>query len=328
MNWVRENKFLTGFIAVMVIGAGALGYLLYTAWGTYSDTSDQYNSQAAELNRLQGLTPYPDPANLSKYKAERDDLIDATHTLATSLAQMELPVEPLTPSEFQDRLRTTLIDLTAQAGKVGVKLPDHFAMDFDVYQSQQPLPAAAAPLGRQLAALQIAMNILVNEHIDSLTLLKRTPVAQEGGASAKKPGFGFGNGGGGNNRSKGGPLVEKNSFEIDFVSTQASLQRVLNDFASSDKQFFITRTLVVANSNPKPISKADAEATPPPAAPPAAPAAGQPAISGSDTNTDTSSATYLKFIVGTEKVNVAMRVEMVTFNPPDKSTRTGGPAPR
>ena len=27
MNWIRENKFLSGFIAILVIGAGALGYL-------------------------------------------------------------------------------------------------------------------------------------------------------------------------------------------------------------------------------------------------------------------------------------------------------------
>ena len=37
MNWIKQNKFLSGFIAVMVIGVGALGYLLFTAKSRYDE---------------------------------------------------------------------------------------------------------------------------------------------------------------------------------------------------------------------------------------------------------------------------------------------------
>jgi hypothetical protein len=118
--------------------------------------------------------------------------------------------------------------------------------------------------------------------------------------------------------------VEKYSFDVNFTSTQPAFQQVLNDFAACDKQFFITRTLVVENSNPKSISKADAAAATPTPAPTPDASAGQPAISGSDTTTDTSgSNNTLRFLVGTEKVNVAMRIDMVTFNPPEGSTGAG-----
>ena len=36
-------------------------------------------------------------------------------------------------------------------------------------------------------------------------------------------------------------------FEIRFVANQPAFQKVLNDFAASSKQFFITRTLIIEN---------------------------------------------------------------------------------
>jgi hypothetical protein len=304
MNWIRENKFLTGFIAILVIGAGALGYLLYSAYDTYSDVSDQYTETSTELNKLQAQDPYPDAANLAKFRAEHDQLLDATHTLATSLSQMVLPVENLTPSAFQDRLRTTLTTVVAKAGTAGVKLPTDFALDFNQYQTLQPAPAAAGPLGRQLAAVEIIMNILIDDHVESITALTRTKLPQEGGP-------------GGVRRR----LVDTYPFDIQFVSTQQSFQKVLNDVAASTTQFFITRTLLVDNSDPKPVAKV---AETPPPAPAAAAGAGPGPGAAAAAAPDTSGTNdRLAFVVGTEKLDVAMRIDMVTFNAPENSTRRG-----
>jgi uncharacterized membrane protein YgcG len=323
MNWIRENKFLTGFIAVMVIGVGVLGYLLYSAWSTYSDVSDQYTEKAGALHQLQIRVPYPDDANLAKYSAERDDFKDATHALADDLSKMVLPVEELSQSAFQDRLRETQSNVVAKADKQGVKLPAGFAMDFNKYLTSPPAAEAAGPLGRQLAALEIATDILLDEHVDSITSLTRTPLPQEGGAGGPGAGGGPGGGGpggggpgggrrgGGRRGGGGGGLVENYPFEIRFTSSQPVFQKVLNDFAASDKQFFITRTLIVENTNSKPVAKDQAAATPPPAA----------ATTGTDSGAPP--AAYLTFIVGTEKLNVAMQVEVVAFNPPEKSARPG-----
>ena len=310
MNWIRENKFLTGFIAVMVIGAGVLGYLLYTAWGAYTDVNEQFTAAASDLKQLETRVPYPTQDNLNKYRAERDDLIDSTHSLAENLSKMVLPVEELSPSAFQDRLRETVSAVTSKAAQGQIKLPDKFALDFDQYQSQPPSAAAAGVLGRQLTAINIVMNTLLDEHIESLVSITRTRLPQEGAAPAARPGAG-------NNKPGNAPaaaaLVEKVPFEVRFVATQQTFQKVLNDIAASDKQFFITRTLLVENSDPKPVSKA--VDTPGGGAPAGAAPGGAPATTGTDA--------FLKFLVGTEKTDVAMRVEMVTFNPPDKSARTG-----
>jgi len=314
MNWVRENKFLSGFIAILVVAAGVLGYLLFTAWGTYSDASDAYQTASTQLHQLENLSPYPDQNNLTKYKAELDDLKDATHNLAVNLSGMVLPVKEITPSAFQIQLRDTAAAIAEKAAKTGVKIPANFALDFDQYQQQPPPAAAAGPLGRQLVALNMAVNILLDSHVDEITSLGRTRLAEETGGPlhpAQHPGMP------GAAPGAAADLVQTSGIDIQFTSDQTALLSVLNRFASSDKQFFITRTLMVENSNPKPISKAiDTGA----GGPGGQPGGAQPGDAGAAATGGTDQG-FLQFIVGTEKVNVAMRVDMVTFNPPEKSTR-------
>jgi hypothetical protein len=336
MNWIRANKFLTGFIAVMVVGVGALGYLLYSSWNTYNDVTDQYTEQANALHQLQSRVPYPDEDNLAKYQQEKGAMVDATHALATQLSKMVLPIEDMTPSDFQDHLRVTAQAVNADAEKAHVKLPAKFALNFDQYQTSPPTDAAAAPLGRQLAALKIAMEILINEHVDEVTGLTRATLPQEGaaggggragggggfgggggggggrGGRGGRGGGGFGGGGGGlGTASGGGGLVETYPFEVRFTASQPAFQKVLNDFAASKEQFFITRNLVIENTNPKPVARDDSAATAPP-----------PATTGTDNGS--APGPELTFIVGTEKVAVVMRVDMVAFNPPAGSTTGRG----
>jgi hypothetical protein len=309
MNWVNENKFLAG--------SAVLGYLLYSAWGSYSDVTDQYNELANALHQLQVRVPYPDQANLTKYKAERDDLIDATHDLAARLSGLVLPVVEMTPSAFQDRLRDTVSAVVTEAQETNVQLPQHFSMDFEKYQTSPPAPEAAGPLGRQLAALKIVMDILIHERVDSVLSLDRVPLPQEGGGAHLEHGGGkFGHGG--EESSGGGALVEKFPFELRFTANQPAFQKVLNDLAASGSQFFITRTLLIENTDPKPVAKEPAGA---PAPPPPQPFAAGAATDTSGAPGGPAGGAYLKFIVGTEKLDVAMRVDMVAFNAPEKSAR-------
>lgn len=327
MNWVRENKFLSGFIAVMVIGVGALGFLLYTSWSNYSEVTDTFNEQASALHTLQSRIPYPDDNNLAKYKAEENDYIDATHDLAATLSGMVLPVKDLTPAGFQDELRQTVSDVTADAAKAGVKLPDKFYMDFDKYETSPPPAEVAGAMGRQLAALKLAVEIVINEHVDSIDGLQRTPFPQEAGTPANGGGghgggfggggFGGGGFGGGGRRGGGeGGLVEKFPFDLRFTASQPVFQKVLNDFAASTTQFFITRALLVENTNPKPTVKGAATPTPTPATT-GTDSSGTPDTSG------TNSAPSISYIVGEEKLNVDMRVDIVAFHPPASAVRPG-----
>ena len=132
MNWVRNNRFLAGFLAVLLIVGGVLTFLLVTAQGHYAEVSDQYDAQVKELQRLQGLTPFPDNGNLKKYEEVRQDYQAKVTELQTKLASLDLPLDnpPLTPLSFQDRLRKVVEDTVGKAQTAGVILPDGFLPRF------------------------------------------------------------------------------------------------------------------------------------------------------------------------------------------------------
>lgn len=331
MNWIQENKFLSGFLAAVIVGVGVFGYLLYSAMGAHEEISTRYTQQAAELKRLQGLQPYPDEENLKKVRDQKQAVTDATATLRATLSTMEFPVQPMTPEQFQDRLRAAVTDLTTKMKAANIQPPktDRFYMGFEEYQATLPKPEAAPLLGRQLQAIDFVLNVLVNNKVDALNAVRRTPLPEEGlpGATGAPSPAATGPGAAAKTAGKSGPggakqeLVSKLPFEVEFTSDQAKLRKSLNDIVSSKQQFYIVRSLVV--SNEKQAGPPKAEPTPvggDVAAPPPTDASGSPAPAASP-----SPAAQLRFVLGTEKVNVGMRVDVVSFAPAATPTPAAGP---
>ncbi len=121
--------------------------------------------------------------------------------------------------------------------------------------------------------------------------------------------------------------MEKVPFVVQFTADQGSFQRVLNDLAASTKQIFITRTLAITNTDPTPAVKA-ADTPAPAAAAAAAPVPGEAAASPTpaapaapDAAGGGGGGDFLKPVVGTEKVDVEMRIDIVDFNPPERGNR-------
>ena len=280
MKWIQENKFLAGFFAVLTVGVGVLGFLLYSSIGNYSEISDNYTRQATELKRLQNLVPYPDEVNLKKMGDEKDDYVAGIRKFEQDLSMLEFPLVPMRPEGFQDELKKTVNEVLDKANETGTKLPAKFYLGFDIYQTTLPKGEAAAPLDRELKAINHAVGIILAGKVDAITDIKRVSLPEEvdvRAASQKKP------------------LVAKYPFEITFVADQGRFRRVINDIVSSQKQFYIVRSLTVKNEKGKGPSRSE---------PTADPAAGE------------EGAGKLKFIVGTEKLTVTAKIEVVDFTPP------------
>src|ERR1043166_420311 len=161
----------------------------------------------------------------------------------------------MTPEAFQDTLRKSVIALADKAKKANVKLPDRFFMGFEDYQASLPKPEAAAKLGRQLQAVEYALNILVDNKVDAINALRRTPLPEEGlatgttgapgvaaggarggegeegepGGAGAARGAGPGGRGGGAGKAGQKQLVEKVPFEVEFISDPGKLRKSLND---------------------------------------------------------------------------------------------------
>jgi hypothetical protein len=132
--------------------------------------------------------------------------------------------------------------------------------------------------------------------VDSITAFKRTPLPEEGGAAtptpagARKPAT---------PAAIGPKTMERGAVDLAFVASPAVARKAINQIASTSDQFYIIRTMYVRNDKLKgPTREPGAEA--------AAPAAGAQKDAARQPSA-------LNFIVGTEKVEIAARIEIVRF---------------
>jgi len=146
----------------------------------------------------------------------------------------------------------------------------------------------------------LLMNILIEARVDSLTALRRTPLAEERAAApaataipGRKPG----------GTAQAGPkLIERQIVDLTFVAAPSVARKVLNQIASSTQQFYIIRTLHMRTldlRNEKETAKG----------PPREPTS-QAGTGGKQPDT---SKAALKFIVGNEHIETSARIEMLRF---------------
>jgi hypothetical protein len=282
MSWIRENKFLAGFIAVMALGAIGLGAALIILVGTYNGTHNTFTMRKGQLNALQNRQPYPNADNLKSYEQQQDQLATVINGLEQKLAAVQFPLDPtMTPAKFQARLQETVNEELAKAQASGVQLPDKFALGFDRYLGQPPNKEAAAPLDRELSALKFIFDELLDgKGVQSIgggqagSSVAREPLPEENGGKSPTD------------------LVVKSPVQISFTADPLKFRKILNDLIETNKQFYIVRLLQVHNQGDKELPKADAIK-------------------------NRMRDNKINLVLGSEKLDVTLWIEIVNFNPPD-----------
>jgi len=293
-----QNKFFIGFGAVLLLGGIILGILLIQAVSTYNDADTKYTAQVDQLQRLQNLPLYPEPANLKIVEEQKQTAHEMAITLYQQLVPMAFPLEPMTPEQFQDKLNTSVKNLVEKADKMGVKLADKFYLGFGEYRSATPRPEAAAVLGRQLKCIELAVDTLIEKKVASIGEITRPHLAEEFDprlsleAPLPKPAA---------NKGATPELVSKYPFEIQIIAEQKSFQAVLNDLSKNEKQFLIVRPLTIHNQSEKAPKKND----------PNADRTNEIASSGS--GGAAGKQEKMRYILGAEKLNVTLHFDSVVF---------------
>ena len=319
MNWARNNRFLAGFLAVVVIVGGGLTYLLISSFSHYSDVSTQYDSQVAELKRLQGLSLTPTDANVKRYEEVQKDYQEKVLDLQTQMAALEpAPANPpLTPLQFQDRLRKVVEETVQHAQAAGVILPEGFYLGFEQYRGAPPDTAATTLLNTHLTEVQNLVDLLISQHIEKIGAMKRGLLPQETGSASPLPAAG--------NKpavAAPAPLVAKYPLDISFTSLPSSFRESINRI-TSDKTFYIVRALQIRNQMDKgPSRVVDAGVGGPAAGPGAVNATAPAAPAGVDANgvpvppLPDKGPPPLRYVVGQERLDVTLRVDLASVRPP------------
>jgi hypothetical protein len=309
MKWFQQNRAFAVFLIVVGICTLLVAALLYWRWSVWSEARQTFQQGTAERYRLGQLDPFPNDANYRKLKGYLERYSATLDDFKQQLKKQVAPAPPLAPNEFQSRLRQATVATTDRARLNNVKLPDRFQLGFDEFTRTMPGTAVTPLLGQELSQIQMLLNILLDAKVDSVTGLKRYPLAEERrpsaaatpsptpgrrGTIARTPA-----------KPSGTPapkLIERNVVDISFKAAPAAARKVLNEIAASTGQFFIIRTLYVHNEKDKGPPR-ERTASPPPTPAPASPE--QPGQPGA--------GAPLNFIVGSEHIEVSATIEMLRF---------------
>ena len=247
MSWVSENKFLTGFGVVMLAGVGTLGWFTWSAMGKYEDAAGGFDAAHSQLKKLQETKPSLSEAHLKELLAQKQELTDKIGAFQKELKSRVLPIEPIKKEAFQDKLKETVARVAAKAAIAKVERPKEFYMGFAEYQSKPPDDKAAPALARELHAIELVMDVLINTGNLDLDEFHRDPLAEEGrmvrtddqqGGPGKRRGAG---------ENSGGGVVGRNGLRIKFTSSDDALRKILIGLANHKQQLFVIRNVSVAS---------------------------------------------------------------------------------
>lgn len=293
-EWFQQNRwfgtFLVAFGASMLIAL----ILLWMARSSYEQAIAPFREAVVERNRLERLVPFP---NYNNYKEIQNLIRVYRSTLNEFKKEIRghvLPEPPLSPNEFQSRLRKALTVTGDKARSNGVKLPDKFFLGFDDFTAALPNTSATSLLGQELAQIQFLINILIDARVDGVTEFHRSPLPEERVVPASPtPIVG--------RLSPGQPTtlpttVQRSIVNLQFTAGPSAARKVLSEIASANEQLFIIRTLRVRNQQEKGPPRED-EVT----------------ATGVQPNS-TKQPGALNFIVGNEHIAVSARIEIVRFD--------------
>lgn len=326
MNW--RNPFLTGYLALTVGGAALFGYLAFSAYSHYTEVSDTYDSQVQRLQKLQNRRPFPSDENNASMRALSAEYRSEYERLVQAFTRLQRPLETITPQTFQDRLRDYVSAVDVAARKNGVTIAENFYLGFDQYRNALPSSEAAPALARELDAIRLVVDSLIDNKVREIKGIKRdllteesprpaaTPAPRPGApAAAKTPA-----------PSATSP-ISRSAFTIVFVADQGRFRQTLNDIVRAP-QFFVIRSLNVQNEKLEgPSRKVETTGDAAGAAPGAAPSGGDPlaallAAPAAGAATGESSATpSMRLLVGRELLTVGARIEILNFIPPTAASR-------
>ena len=322
MSWASENKFLTGFGAVILVGVGTLGYLTYAAMDKSDTATSGYESAVAQLKDLNESKPGLKQANLDKLIAQKTELADKIAAFQKELKNRVLPTEAISKVAFQDKLKETVAQVFAKAAAANVEKPKDkdFYLGFEKYQSQPPDDKATAALARELRAIELVMNVLIKTSNIDLEEFHRDLLPEESGAA------------GGKRRGAGGGAIERATLKLKLTSKDDALRSVLTELANHKQQLFVIRNVAIQNKVldsppravappapgvPVPALDVPAPGTPPPAVPPAGtPTPAAPAPAPAAPGAPAAPEVGLSYVFGAEKITATIELEILNIEDP------------
>lgn len=318
MNWARQNPLLAGVVGFAAVATLALGWLIWSASSNLAEVDERYEKQVAEFKRLASLTPFPDAANVAKLEEQRVAFAAAGKALEEQFVAFEPAAATLDPAGFQDLLRKDVAAVIAKARGANVKVADTFYLGFERYRSELPAEKAVPLLARQLAAVRGLMNAFIESGVDAIGGIKRNPVPGETGPGTETAAPATGPAAvAAARRAATVDLITRYPFEVTVNADQVAFRRAVGRLLEQ-RPLLLLRSLKVKNEKEKGPLRASAD---PKLAEQSAAATATPAAAGAAAAKPAADA--LRYVVGQEKLEATMQIEVIRFAAPTAPEKKG-----
>jgi hypothetical protein len=241
MDWIEENKFLAGWIAVTLIGCVLLTINLLKARAEYDEAYSGFAATRDNVHALESKPLYPSEDNVVK-KAEVVKIYrEAVHGLHTKLASLQRPLRNIEQTDFQSKLKKRIQQMNGDARRLGVELPDGFSLGMPEYVNALPEVNQCPLLDYQLDSIHTLCSLLLSKGISSIEALARL----ESASGSKKNGSKKNS-----NEVEEQKIVHRYPIEIVFTTKPDGLREFLNAVSNPvpGAPFHIVRLIRIANS--------------------------------------------------------------------------------
>ena len=295
MKWFKENMILSSLLGILLLASGVLTYIAMDSAASHEQAVNSYSSEVKNVENIKKRALYPNEQTKRKIESQNKEYKEKINILAGKLSKMEVPLEPITPQEFQDKLRNAVNQIRTAAQDKKVKLPDKFFLGFDDYQSQLPTPEMAPLLFRELNNIRSYISQLINLQVSSIDRLERKPAEPQPTPTPTE-----------NTKNKKDkpqvptlPPFTISTFNVAFTAALDKCRYAINEIPTNDA-FLIIRNLDMENSKPMAPSKR---------------AAADESAPSPDTS-KTEARSNIKVILGQELVKTSLTIEIFDFADP------------
>lgn len=320
MSWIKENKFLGGLAGGTLLGAIVLAVLGSQGSKHYAEHKEAFDAAAAESAGYETGPLYPKIENKNAKNKALADYRQAVETLQSAFEPYRpQEIKNISPQEFTDHLLAANTETRKAFQDSGCLVPDPYFVGFERYKTSLADGKTTGILDYQLGAVKNLMLALAKAKPAELKNLYRPLQPEDEGQAFMVP---------------DAMVARPFPLEITFTGSEKSVREFLSSISKPDDKFVVIRSLRITNVKKDPPKSADAQfekaETPKAAAgggdafsggfvlPGDEPAAKDTAAPATESSTAAGSGRILAQVLGSEQLNVFLRLDLLEFLPAKK----------
>jgi hypothetical protein len=147
MDWIKQNRFLAGYLGVIIVGVLGLGFFAFKGWRGDKVTTASYEEASRKVDVLEKHRIFPNQENLNekvKMVAAYGAAVDGLQEEVTKV-QRELK-SSLSEQDFRKLMNQEAAAISAMAKAKGMGIPEEFHFGLDDYESGKVINPRAIPL--------------------------------------------------------------------------------------------------------------------------------------------------------------------------------------